>query len=154
MPQARCCAPLPHFEEAIRFVEPFPGVFRGGAGVAVHGLDHEIEGGVGAVGAFVVVAGFGEAAGGEGEDDFAGLEAVGGEDGDAVEVGGLAPAVDAEADEEGADFHEAGLVVIPDSGIAPRMIFCGLMVAGELDGFVEGEALVAGDDLEGVAVES
>jgi hypothetical protein len=46
------------------------------------------------------------------------------------------------------------MVVIPDSGIAPRMISCGLMVAGELDGFVEGEALVAGDDLEGVAVES
>lgn len=95
MPQARCCAPLSHFEEAIRFVEPFPGVFRGGVGRPVHGGDHRFQGGVGAVGAFVVVAGFGEAAGGEGEDDLAGLEAVGGEDGDAVEVVGLAPAVDA-----------------------------------------------------------
>jgi hypothetical protein len=34
------------------------------------------------------------------------------------------------------------------------MIFCGLVVAGELDGFVEGEALVAGDDLDRVAVEN
>jgi hypothetical protein len=28
----------------VRFVEPFAGVFRGGVGGAVHGLDHEIEG--------------------------------------------------------------------------------------------------------------
>jgi hypothetical protein len=34
------------------------------------------------------------------------------------------------------------------------MIFCGLVVAGELDGFVEGEAFVAGDDFERVAGES
>ena len=49
-------------------MEPPAGIRRAGVGGAVHGLDHEIEGGVGAVGAFVVVAGFGEFAGGEGED--------------------------------------------------------------------------------------
>jgi hypothetical protein len=37
-------------------------------------LNHEVEGGVGVVGAFVVVAGFGEAAGGEGEDGLAWLD--------------------------------------------------------------------------------
>lgn len=140
-------------EDAVCVVEPFPGVFSAAIGGAVHGFDHEVEGGVGAVAAFIVVACFGELAGGEEQYDLSWLDAVGGEDGDAIEVGGFAPAVDTVADEDGADFEEAGLVEIPETVPQAGMGFSGLVVAGELDGFIESQAFVARHDLERVAGE-
>jgi hypothetical protein len=126
-------------------VEEVAGVVGGGAGGAVHGLDHGIEAGVGAIGAEVVVAVGGEASGGQAEDDFAEVDAGGIEEAEAIEVVDFAPAVNAVGYEDAAEFEQALVVDLVFGGRKDIFAAGMVVVADELDGLIEGEALVAGD---------
>jgi hypothetical protein len=108
-------------------------------------LDHGIEVGVGAIGAKVVVAGGGESGGGQAEDNFAEVDAGGIEEAEAVEIVDFAPAVNAVGNEGAAEFEQSLVVELVFGGRAESFAAGMVVVAGELDGFIEGKAFVAGD---------
>ncbi len=125
-------------------MEEVAGIVGGGGGGAVHGLDHGIATGVGAIGAEIIIAIGGEAGGGQAEDDFTEVDAGGIEEAEAGKVVDFAPAVNTVGNENATEFQQtlAGDFVL---GGHESFTACVMVVAGELDGFIESEALVAGN---------